>query len=90
MATYAARRLLDMSENAFGIVAIELMAATQGISFHRPLKSSLTLETCMAEIEKLCPIRTDDREFSHEIDAVKDGIRDGRFQSGGSRSMTLD
>jgi len=80
MATYAARRLLDMSENAFGIVAIELMAATQGISFHRPLKSSGVLETCMAEVEKVSPVRTDDREFSHEVNAVKDGIRDGRFQ----------
>ena len=90
MATYAARRLLDMSENTNGIVAIELMAATQGISFHRPLKSSVALESCMAEIEKLCPLRTDDREFSHEIDAVKDGIRDGRFQGDGVRSIPLD
>ena len=89
MATYAARRLLDMAENAFGIVAIELMAATQGISFHRPLKSSGALETCMAEIEKLCPIRTDDRAFHHEIDAVKDGIRDGRFQGAAVRDIVL-
>ena len=90
MATYAARRLLDMAENASGIVAIELMAAAQGISFHRPLKSSVALETCMAEIENLCPIRTDDREFSHEIDAIKDGIRDGRFQDGTVAEVVLE
>ncbi|NQV44099.1 MAG: histidine ammonia-lyase [Rhodospirillales bacterium] len=90
MATYAARRLLDMAENAFGIVAIELMAATQGISFHRPLKSSGVLEDCMAAVETLCPIRTDDREFSHEIDVVKDGIRDGRFQGEGVKGISLE
>ncbi len=90
MATYAARRLLDMAENAFGIVAVELMAATQGISFHRPLKSSPVLEACMDEIEKLSPIRADDREFSHEIDAVKEGIRDGRFQGDVVSAVTLE
>jgi len=80
MATYAARRLLDMGENACGIVAIELMAATQGISFHRPLRSSECLETCMEAVVALAPLRTDDRTFAGEIEAVKAGIRDGRFQ----------
>lgn len=89
MATYAARRLLDMAENAFGIVAIELMAATQGISFHRPLRSSAALETCMAEVEKVSPVRVDDREFSHEVNAVKDGIRDGRFVDSAVTDITL-
>ncbi|MBT4887924.1 MAG: histidine ammonia-lyase [Rhodospirillales bacterium] len=79
MATYAARRLLDMAENAYGIVAVELMAATQGISFHRPLRSSLALETCMEEVLDIAPLRTDDREFSVEINGVKEGIHDGRF-----------
>ncbi len=89
MATYAARRLLDMAENTFGIVAIELMAATQGIGFHRPLRSSGALEACVAEIEALVPPRTDDREFSREIDLVKDGIRDGRFQGEAVAAMTI-
>jgi len=89
MATYAARRLLDMAENAFGIVAVELMAATQGISFHRPLKSSNALESAMAQIERVAPLRDDDREFSNEINAVKLGIRDGRFIDAETAAIAL-
>ena len=44
MATYAARRLLEMTENAAHIVAIELLAAAQGIELRRPLESSAPLE----------------------------------------------
>ncbi len=79
MATYAARRLLDMADNAHGIVAVELMAASQGIGFHRPLRSSDALERCLETVLELAPPRTDDRVFSVEIEAVKAGIRDRRF-----------
>ena len=34
MATFAARRLLEMAANTRGIVGIELLAAAQGIDFH--------------------------------------------------------
>ncbi len=40
MATHGARRLHDMAENAAAVVAIELLAATQGLDFRHPLKSS--------------------------------------------------
>ena len=45
MATFAARRLRAMAENTRGIVAIELLAAAQGLDFRRPLKSSPALES---------------------------------------------
>lgn len=89
MATYAARRLLDMAENAFGIVAVELMAAAQGISFHRPLTSSPALENALARINEVAPVRSDDRMFSDEIDAVKRGIRDGRFVDDATAAITI-
>ncbi len=44
MATFAARRLSDMADNTAAIVAIELLAAAQGIDFRRPLRSSDALE----------------------------------------------
>jgi len=37
MATFAARRLRDMSENTRGVLAIELLAAAQGLDFRAPL-----------------------------------------------------
>ena len=39
MATFAASRLHNMIDNSMHIVAIELLATAQGISFHRPKKS---------------------------------------------------
>src|SRR5262249_44721954 len=37
MAAHGARRLLDMVDNAFGVLAIELLAAAQGCDFLAPL-----------------------------------------------------
>jgi histidine ammonia-lyase len=81
MATHGARRLQAMGDNTRGIVAIELMAASQGIGFHAPLESSPPLEACLAEIRALAPRREADRAFTGEIEAVKAGVQDGRFQA---------
>ena len=43
MATFAARRLTPMAANTARIVAIELLAAAQGVDLRRPLKTSATL-----------------------------------------------
>ncbi len=89
MATYAARRLLTMTANLHAIVAVELIAATQGISFHRPLASSPALERCMAEIVAVAPLRGEDRAFADEIEATRDGIRTGRFQDTVVQDITV-
>src|SRR5207245_8136333 len=44
MATFAARRLGDMAANSAGIVAIELLAAAQGIDLRAPLRTSPRLQ----------------------------------------------
>ena len=58
MATYAARRLLAMADNAAGIVAIELLAAAQGLNFHRPLRSSTVLESVHRLLRRSVPMLT--------------------------------
>ncbi|MGO9934516.1 MAG: histidine ammonia-lyase, partial [Steroidobacteraceae bacterium] len=50
MATHAARRLRSMVDNAAAAVGIELLAAAQGIDFHRPSRSSPALEQVHAAI----------------------------------------
>ena len=50
-----ARRLLDMVDNAAAVVGIELLAAAQGIDFHRPSKSSSRLEQVHAAIRNDVP-----------------------------------
>src|SRR3546814_19323324 len=48
MATFAARKAVDVALNVRRIVAIEWLAAAQGIEFRRPLRSSDALESVHA------------------------------------------
>jgi histidine ammonia-lyase len=70
MATFAARRLGPMLENTGRIVAIELMAAAQGIEFLRPLKSAQALEQVIDLIRSVSLPMQEDRSLSNEIEAV--------------------
>jgi histidine ammonia-lyase len=79
MATFAARRLHDMLDNVAYIVAIELMAAGQGIEFHRPLKSSEPLENALTQIRAISARYAEDRSLSGEIEALSVTVDDGAF-----------
>jgi histidine ammonia-lyase len=79
MATFAARRLGDMVENTATIVAIELLAAAQGIDFRRPLKSSAPLERAHAIVREVAPHLEGDRYLALDIEAVTPLVRAGRF-----------
>ena len=60
MATFAARRLQPMVRNVAHIVAIEWLAAAQGIEFLRPLRSSEALEQAHALLRRFsAPVATD-------------------------------
>ena len=72
MATFAARRLGAMNANVSHILAIELLAAAEGIDFHRPLKSSPMLEEAFASIRGKSPRFDRDRFFAPSIEAVSD------------------
>jgi histidine ammonia-lyase len=79
MATFAARRLADMADNTATIVAIELLAAAQGIDFRRPLKTSVPLEQAHAMIREVAPHLEGDRFLATDIEAVKPMVRSGAF-----------
>ncbi|MBV1774998.1 histidine ammonia-lyase [Burkholderiaceae bacterium DAT-1] len=81
MATFAARKLGDIAENVCNILAIELLAAAQGVDFRRPLKSSTTLEQAFAIIREEVPYYAEDRYFAPDIVAVADRVRAGRFSA---------
>jgi histidine ammonia-lyase len=80
MATFAARRLADMADNTAGIVAIELLAAAQGIDFRRPKRSSAPLESAHALIRTAAPHLDNDRFFAPDIEAAKALVKAGRFR----------
>jgi histidine ammonia-lyase len=74
MATFAARKLADLSLNVRHIIAIELLAAAQGIEFHRPLRSSRDIEAVWSAIRARVPFYGEDRVFSEDIAAVEELI----------------
>jgi histidine ammonia-lyase len=70
MATFAARRLGEMAENTRTIVAIELLAAAQGIDFHRPMTSSPLLEKVHAALREKVDKLENDRYLAPDIEAA--------------------
>jgi histidine ammonia-lyase len=79
MATHGARRLGPMNANLSRIIAIELMASTEGIDFRRPLTSSGPLEETHALVRSKALSREQDREFSTDIEAVATMIESNAF-----------
>ncbi len=79
MATFAARRLGEMADNTAGIVAIELLAAAQGVDFHAPLQTSAPLAEAKALIRAVIPAFDRDRALAPDIAAAKRLIADGAF-----------
>jgi len=79
MATFAGRRLHTMIDNVADIIAIELLAAAQGIEFHRPNKSSQLIEGVIADLRKLSPRYESDRSLSPDIRRVAETVNDGVY-----------
>ncbi|RKP55778.1 histidine ammonia-lyase [Pararobbsia silviterrae] len=71
MATFAGRRLGDMVENTAGVVAVEALAAAQGVDFRRPLRSSAAIEQIHDAIRERVPFYETDRYFAPDIAAIQ-------------------
>jgi len=71
MATFAGRKAGDIAENAANVVAIELLAAAQGIDFQAPLKTSPALQRAHAAIRAVSPALERDRSLAPDIAAVR-------------------
>ena len=82
MATFAARRLDDMAHNTAVIVGIELLAAAQGVDFHRPLTSSPCLEQVHGQLRQKVPFFDTDRFFAPDIEAAKQMVIRGELSAG--------
>ena len=80
MSTFAARRLGDMAKNSAGIVAIELLAAAQGIDFRAPLKTSARLQHVHELVRSKVGFYDHDRYFAPDITAIQSLVEAGAFQ----------
>ena len=77
MATFAARRLQPMIANVAHILAIEWLAAAQGIEFLRPLTSSPALEAAHALLRQGVPAMPTDRLIAPDIEYASTLVHGG-------------
>jgi histidine ammonia-lyase len=81
MATFAARRLGPMAENTGYILAIELLAAAQGIESRRPMCSTPVLERIHAHVRSLSPALAQDRSLAPDIERVAQWLLSSDFRA---------
>ncbi len=79
MAAHGARRLLDMTGNLAGIVAVEMLAAAQGLDFHAPMKTSPKLAEAHALVRNEVAFFDEDRPLAPAIEAVRRLILEDAF-----------
>ena len=79
MAMGAATKLRRLLRNVESVLAVEVMCATQGIDFRRPLRGSRAVEAAHAEVRSLVPALTADRVLGPDIERLALAIRQGRF-----------
>jgi histidine ammonia-lyase len=70
------RSIVDLAEN---LLAIELLAAAEGLEHRRPLKSGAGVERAFATVRKFASPLTQDRPLSNDIAQVAEAIRRGDF-----------
>lgn len=80
MATYGARRLGEMVDNAANIIAIELLAACQGVELRKPLVTSLQLQKVLSLIRSKVAFYAQDRFIAPDIAAIRALVQDGEFK----------
>jgi histidine ammonia-lyase len=79
MATHAGVKARRIAGNAAGVVGIELLAAAQGIAFHRPLETSPELEAAVALIGSAVPVYERDRFMADDLAWAQRAVLDGAF-----------
>jgi histidine ammonia-lyase len=77
MAPIAARKAGQIARNAAGVVAVELIAAAQGVDFHAPLKTSPRLQAVHATVRKHTPRFTSDRYWADDMAALQAAVLAG-------------
>ena len=82
MAPIAARKASDIARNAAGVIAIELIAAAQGVDYHAPLKTSPKLQMIHAKVREITPHFTSDRYWANDMAALQSAVLAGEIGSG--------
>ncbi len=68
-----------MAENTTGVLAVEYLAAAQGLDFRAPLKTTPLLEQAKAILREQVAFYDQDRYFGPDIEQSADLLRDGKL-----------
>ena len=75
-------RARRIAANAAGAVGVELLAAVQGLDFHRPMKSSPSLELARSAVRASVAFVGSDRYLSPDLEWAKAAVLDGGLSMG--------
>jgi histidine ammonia-lyase len=79
MGMTAALKLRQIVENAEHVLAIELLAAAEGLDYRAPLRSSEPIERARAAIRVIAPNVKHDRSLAPDIERIAAAVRAGSF-----------
>lgn len=79
MGMTAATKLRSIVENAEHVLAIELLAAAEGLEYRAPLKPGKGVQKAFQIVRELVPRLREDRSLSNDIVRIAGAIREGRF-----------
>jgi histidine ammonia-lyase len=79
MGMTAAIKLRNIVSNAEHILAIELLAAAEGLEYRAPLRSSEPIERAHALVRSMVPRLTEDRPLSYDIQRIAAALQRGEF-----------
>ena len=79
MAPIAARKAGTIARNAAGVVAVELIAAAQGVDYHAPSKTSPKLQSVHAKVRELSQHLVSDRYWASEMAALQAAVLAGEI-----------
>lgn len=81
MAPIAARKAGQIACNVAGVIAVELIAAAEGVDCHAPLKTSAKLQSIHAKVREFVPRCTSDRYWSDDMAALQAAVLAGEIGS---------
>jgi histidine ammonia-lyase len=79
MAPIAALKAARIARNTAGVVAVELIAAAQGVDHHAPLKTSARLQQVHSKVRAFTPRFTTDRYWADDMGALQASVLAGDF-----------
>ncbi len=82
MAPIAARKACQIVRNTAGVIAIELLAAAQGVDLHAPLTTSPKLQSVHRQVRGITPRFTSDRYWADDMAALQAAVLAGEIGAG--------